>query len=263
MSKSWPSINVGPFEFSSSVPHHWRIVEFVHVCDVGLFTLLLVLVWFTWAHLWVGVTLPQTESMNCPRDLDPNVYSLPHAGYKVITWNEKIVNRWNSFFLLLLQVQLASEHLDAAAAKSLQSCLTLWDPIDGSPPGSAVPGILKARTLEWVAISFSNAWKWKVKVKSLGRVWLLATPWTAAHQAPPSLGFSSQEYWSRVPSPPKHLDRLVKNPYILVIWTYDHIFVFKWQQCLRYNPTYRQTHQLSLEGLQDSYLKVCSVIRKR
>ena len=82
----------------------------------------------------------------------------------------------------------------AAAAKSLQSCQTLWDPIDGSPPGSAAPGILQARTLEWVAISFSNAWKWKVKVKSLSRVWLLATPWTVAYQTPPSMGFSRQEY---------------------------------------------------------------------
>ena len=71
--------------------------------------------------------------------------------------------------------------LDAAAAKSLQSCLTLCDPIDGSPPGSPIPGILQTRTLEWVAISFSNAWKWKVKVKSLSHVWLLATPWTAAY----------------------------------------------------------------------------------
>ena len=84
----------------------------------------------------------------------------------------------------------------AAAAKSLQSCLTLCDPIDGSPPGSAIPGILQRRTPEWVAISFSNAWKWKVKVKSLSRVRLLATPWTAAYQAPPSMGFSKQEYWS-------------------------------------------------------------------
>ena len=89
----------------------------------------------------------------------------------------------------------------AAAAKSLQSSPTLCDPIDGSPPGSAVPGILQARTLEWVAISFSNAWKWKVKVKSLSHVWLLATPWTAAHQAPPSMGFSRQEYWSGLPLP--------------------------------------------------------------
>ena len=70
------------------------------------------------------------------------------------------------------------------AAKSLQSCPTLCDPIDGSPPGSPVPGILQARTLEWVAISFSNAWKWKVKVKSFSRVRLFATPWTAAYQAP-------------------------------------------------------------------------------
>ena len=88
----------------------------------------------------------------------------------------------------------------AAAAKSLQSCLTLCNPIDGSPPGSAIPGILQARTLEWAAISFSNAWKWKVKVKSLCRLRLFATPWTAAYQAPPSMGFSRQEYWSGVPS---------------------------------------------------------------
>ena len=89
----------------------------------------------------------------------------------------------------------------AAAAKSLQSCLTLCDPIDGSQPGSSVPGILQARTLEWVAISFSNARKWKVKVKLLSRVRLFATPWTAAYQAPPPMGFSRQEYWSGVPLP--------------------------------------------------------------
>ena len=71
----------------------------------------------------------------------------------------------------------------------------------GSSPGSPVPGILQARTLEWVAISFSNSWKWKVKVKSLSCVWLLATPWTAAYQAPPSMGFSRQEYWNGVPLP--------------------------------------------------------------
>ena len=89
----------------------------------------------------------------------------------------------------------------AAAAKSLQSCPTLWDPIDGSQPGSPIPGILQARTLEWVAISFSSAWKWKVKVKSFSRVRLLATPWTAAFQAPLSMGFSRQEYWRGVPLP--------------------------------------------------------------
>ena len=89
----------------------------------------------------------------------------------------------------------------AATAKSLQSCLTLCNPIDSSPPGSAVPGILQARTLEWVAISISNAWKWKVKGKSLSRVRLLATPCTAAYQAPPSMGFSRQEYLSGLPLP--------------------------------------------------------------
>ena len=94
-------------------------------------------------------------------------------------------------------------HKSAAAAKSPQSHLspTLCDPIDGNPPGSPVPGILQSRTLEWVAFSFSNAWKWKVKVKLLSRVWPSATPWTAAHQAPPSMGFSRQEYWSGVPLP--------------------------------------------------------------
>ena len=85
--------------------------------------------------------------------------------------------------------------MTVAAAKSLQSCPTLCDPTDGSPPGSTVPGILQARTLEWVAIAFSSSRKWKVKVKSLSCVRLLATPWTAAYQAPPSVGFSRQECW--------------------------------------------------------------------
>ena len=89
----------------------------------------------------------------------------------------------------------------AAAAKLLQSCPTLCDPIDSSTRGSIVPGILQARTLEWVAISFSNAWKWTVKMKSLSRVRLFATPWTVAYQAPLSMGFSRQEYWSGVPLP--------------------------------------------------------------
>ena len=105
---------------------------------------------------------------------------------------------------MCLVLQIGKHQLKAtaaAAAKSLQSCLTLCDPIDGSPPGSPIPGILQARILEWVAISFSKAWKWKVKVKSLSRVWLFATPWTGSHQAPPPMGFSRQEYWSGVPLP--------------------------------------------------------------
>ena len=103
-----------------------------------------------------------------------------------ITWTEELGGLWS---------------VAAAAAKSLQLCPTLCDPIDGSPPGSSIPEILQARTLKWVAISFSNAWKWKVKVKSFSRVRLLATPWTVAYQAPPSVGFSSQEYWSCLPFP--------------------------------------------------------------
>ena len=100
---------------------------------------------------------------------------------------------------LLLGRKVMTNLAAAATAKSLQLCPTLCDSIDGSPPGSPVPGILQARTLEWVAISFSNAWKWKVNVKSLSRVWLLVTPWTAAYQAPPSMGFSRQKYWGGMP----------------------------------------------------------------
>ena len=120
-------------------------------------------------------------------------------------WNTPLSNL--SLGILMKQ---SSKHLGSntsrskdniAAAESLQSCPTLCDPTDGSPPGSPVPGIPQARTLERVAISLSNAWKWKVKVKSLSRVRLLATPWTAAHQAPPSMGFSRQEYWSGVSLP--------------------------------------------------------------
>ena len=106
-----------------------------------------------------------------------------------------------------------------AAAKSLQLYPTLCDPIDGSPPGFLIPGILRARTLEWVAISFSNAWKWKVKVKSLSRVQLLATPWTAAYQAPLSMGFSRQEYWSGVPLPsPRMCPRVSQFSFFSEIW---------------------------------------------
>ena len=85
------------------------------------------------------------------------------------------------------------DYTAAAAAKSLQSCLTLCDPIDGSPPGSSVPGILQARILELVAISFSNAC---MHAKSLQLCPALCDSMDTAHQAPPSTGFSRQEYWS-------------------------------------------------------------------
>ena len=109
-----------------------------------------------------------------------------------LKWSNQMLNNCINHFWLRVSPA-------AAAAKSLQSCPTLCDPIDGSPPGFPVPGILQARTLEWVAISFCYAWKWKVKVKSLSRVRLLETPCTAAHQVLPSMGFSRQECWSGVP----------------------------------------------------------------
>ena len=84
---------------------------------------------------------------------------------------------------------------------------TFCNPIDSSPPGSSVPGILQARTLEWVAISLSNAWKWKVKMKSLSHVQRIVTPWTTAYQATPSMGFSRQEYWSGSPVPSLQIHR--------------------------------------------------------
>ena len=114
----------------------------------------------------------------------------------------------------------------AAAAKLLQSCPTLCDPIDGSLPGCPVPEILQARILEWVAISFSNAWKWKVKVKSFSRVWLFATPWTAAYQAPLPMGFSRQEYWSGLPLPSPYIYTKHRYTYIhLHAGTYTYIII--------------------------------------
>ena len=140
---------------------------------------------------------------------DRNSYPLQYSGLKnfmdcIIVHGVTKTWTWRSLSLFLCTancINYVYVYAAAAAAKSLQSCLTLCDPIDGSPPGSPVPGILQARTLEWVAISFSSSWKWKVKVKSLSSVQLLATPWTAAYQAPPSMGFSRQEHWSGVPLP--------------------------------------------------------------
>ena len=113
------------------------------------------------------------------------------------------------------------------------------DPIDGSPPGSPVPGILQARTLEWVAISFSNAWQWEVKVKSLSRVRLIATPWTAAHQAPPSMGFSRQEYWTGVPLP--SLALAYRNGFYFI----DHIDELSWVTMISFTVLVYDLHILS------------------
>ena len=139
----------------------------------GLQTTRLLCSWgFSRQEYWSGLPCPPPGGSNP---------GLPHCRWIFSVWAEALSKSMPCY------------------AKSLQSCPTLCDPRDGSPPGSPIPGTLQARTLEWVAISFSNAWKWKVKVKSLSRVWLLATPWTAAHQAPLSMGFSRQEYWSGVP----------------------------------------------------------------
>ena len=124
--------------------------------------------------------------------------------HKFTTYLPKFMNKENEPIWIMQLWKLTTTKSSSnnwTAAKSLQSCPTLCDPTDGGPPGSPVPGILQARTLEWVVISFSSEWKWKVKVKSLSRVQLLVTPWTAAHQVTPSMGFSRQEYGSGVPLP--------------------------------------------------------------
>ena len=142
----------------------------------------------------------------------------------------------------------------AAAAKSLQSCPTLCDPIDGSLPGPTVPGILQARTLEWVAIFFSSAWKWEVKVKSLSRVQLFTTPWTVAYQAPLSMGFPRQEYWSGLPlpSPLRHIDIFIKTLRICFLLFYalkltpksEHLVFWMW------SPSYEMRLEAIEKGTQ-------------
>ena len=131
----------------------------------------------------------------CPLLLLPSIF----PSIRVFS-NESVLHiRWSEYWSFSFRISPSNKYsglISFTMDKLDQSCPTLCDPIDSSPPGSSVHGILQARTLEWVAISSSNAWKWKVKVKSLSYVRLLVTPWTAAHQAPLSMGFSRQEYWS-------------------------------------------------------------------
>ena len=156
---------LGKFELKTYIFIH----QIIHTCKG----------WYYWLVIWetLGWKLSDSESSDC----------------NALEWLRRQT--------LTSTCDIFTYYAAATAAKSLQSCPTLCHPIDGSPPGSSVPGILQARTLEWVAISFSNAWKGKVKVKVklLSCVRLLAPPWTAAHQAPLSMGFSRQEYWSGVP----------------------------------------------------------------
>ena len=135
-----------------------------------------------------------------------SLVSLPFLNSVCISGCSQFIYCWNLAWRILSITVLACA---ATAAKSLQSCLTLCDPIDRLLLGSPIPGILQARTLEWVAISFSNAWKWKVKVKWFSHVRLLVTLWTAAYQAPPSMGFSRQEYQSGVPLPSLKVSHII------------------------------------------------------
>ena len=136
---------------------------------------------WTLAHTWANCS-PLCDFISLsPKNIPPKYirnYSNLIAKSQ-ITWFKKWAKDLNRHFFEE-DIQMTNRYI-AAAAMSLQSCPTLCNPIDGSPPGSPVPGTLQARTLEWIAISFSNAWKWKVKVKSLSHVRLLATPWTAAY----------------------------------------------------------------------------------
>ena len=146
----------------------------------------------------------------------------------------------------------------AATAKSLQSCPTLCDPIDGSPSGSPVPEILQARTLEWVAISFSNAWKWKVKVKSLSCIRLFMTPRTVAYQAPLSMGFTKQEYWSGVPLPSLH-DTLRLCKYLDIDF---HVFIYvnlftQWFSNVPIFMTFLITEHLEISIWKDLLQAIC------
>ena len=149
----------------------YSYINFTHYCNVK---------WFSSVQFSCSVVPDSLRPMNCSMPGFPIHHQLPEFTQTLVHWVGDAIPA-------------------AAAAKLLHSCPTLCNPIDSSPPGSPIPGIFQARTLEWVAISFSNAWKWKMKVKSLSHVRLLGTPWTAAYQAPPSMGFSRQEYWSGVP----------------------------------------------------------------
>ena len=155
------------------------------------------------------------------------IYQDINDGFLWMIWLWVLKFFLSYFFGLIFSNEYIYIFIMLCYAKSLQSCPTLCDPIDGSLPGSPVPGILQARTLEWVAISFSSAWKWKVKVKSLSHVWLLVVPWTVAYQAPLSMGFSRQEYWSGVPLP-----SLI---FIIYIHIYSYIYGFCYKKKVIFN----------------------------
>ena len=147
--------------------------------------------WLVSGGFWLGIKIINLLVPTCLGSIVCGQYAVNFFHSVGVSYPQNSLSIWLRIWL----------YIAAAAAKSLQWCLTLCDPMDYSLPNFSIHGILQARTLEWVAISFSKAWKWKVKVKSLSHVRLLATPWTAAYQAPPSMGFSRQQYWSGVPLP--------------------------------------------------------------
>ena len=151
---------------------------------------------------------------------------------------------WHTASSLISSISCNMHITTTTTTISLQSCLTLSDPMDCSLPGFSIHGILQARTLEWVAISFSNTRKWKVKVKSLSRVRLLATPWTAAYQATPSMGFSGQQYWSGVPLPSPNMHTVY-----LILQMFKNTFLVT--QMVKYLPAMQETqvHSLGWEEL--------------
>ena len=172
-----------------------------------------------WSVIYKLIILQKTQTVTKTKYLEnlESPYNFQRL-YRIINTTYRIY----VCICIYVWAYLCYTYIAAATAKSLQSCPTLCDPIDGSPPGPAIPGILQARTLQWVAISSSNTWKWKVKGKSLSRVRLLATPWTAAYQAPRSMGFSRQEYWIGVPLP---------SP---IMYTLQTLFIF----CISHRFTY-------------------------
>ena len=169
-------------------------------------------------HLQLSRSMEQGSQMSVVDFIHHNAYFVSMRPSEVYFHpSEFICSYYCHLFWIHGGKQMLLNLVHLAVAKSLQSCPPLCNPIDGSPPDSPVPGVLQARTLEWVAISFSNAWKWKVKGKLLSCVRLLVTPWTAAHQSPLSRGFSGQEYWSGVPLPSlMHLETNVLNIHFIL-----------------------------------------------
>ena len=213
LSPSLPALNIsqhqGLFKLDSSSDHVAKVLEFQlqHQSFQWIFR-----TYFLWDELFGSPCSPKDSQESSPtpqfKSINSSALSFHYSplSHPYMTTGKTIALTRRTFvdkvMSLLFNMLSAAA---AAAAKSLQSCPTLCNPIDGSPPGFPIPGILQARTLEWVAISFSNAWKWKVKVKLLSHVWLFSDPWTAAHQAPPSMGFSRQEDWSGSPLPSPNL----------------------------------------------------------